>query len=75
MYFGQCTTTNSGIIGKDNYQWPKLILILHGIPLYHDMPAKNITLTGQDYLSPNILHFDNLTSIISTGASFLLEII
>ena len=57
----------TGVV-KDNYQWLKLIPILHGVPQYHDIPAKNITLTGQNYRSSNLLHLDNLPSNISTGA-------
>jgi glucose/arabinose dehydrogenase/plastocyanin len=51
LYFGQGTATNSGIIGKDNYEWLKLVPILHNIPKFSDTPAKNVTLTGTNFVS------------------------
>ena len=44
LYFGQGTATNSGIVGQDNfYAFPWLALV----PTFHDVPGKNVTLTGQ----------------------------
>jgi glucose/arabinose dehydrogenase len=51
IYFGQGEATNSGIVGEDNFKlgWPKVA------PTVHDIPAKNITLTGQNFVTKNPL--------------------
>jgi glucose/arabinose dehydrogenase len=51
IYFGQGEATNSGIVGEDNFKvgWSKIA------PTVHDIPAKNITLTGQNFETPNPL--------------------
>ncbi len=67
LYFGQGTATNSGIIGKDNYEWLKLIPILHNISQFSDTPAKNVTLTGQNFETENPLTADPKDKAI-TGA-------
>src|SRR5919109_1363454 len=52
LYFGQGTATNSGIVGQDNfYAFPWLALA----PTFHDFPGKNITLTGQNFVTANPL--------------------
>ena len=48
MYFGQGTATNSGIVGEDNH-WVKK----HSF--FHDYPGSRIRLTGQNFVSNNIL--------------------
>jgi glucose/arabinose dehydrogenase len=51
IYFGQGTVTNSGIVGLDNaipYLW------LTQYPQVHDVPAKDIVLTGETVLAPNV---------------------
>lgn len=64
LYFGQGTTTNSGVAGEDSYayEWLKTS------PEIHDIPGKNITLTGVNYRSMNPLDPQNLTSYATTGA-------
>jgi glucose/arabinose dehydrogenase len=51
IYFGQGEATNSGIVGEDNFKlgWSKIA------PTIHDIPAKNITLTGQNFVTKNPL--------------------
>jgi glucose/arabinose dehydrogenase len=51
IYFGQGEATNSGIVGEDNFKlgWPKVA------PTVHDIPAKNTTLTGQNFVTKNPL--------------------
>ena len=51
IYFGQGEATNSGVVGEDNFKlgWPKVA------PTVHDIPAKNITLTGQNFVTKNPL--------------------
>ena len=51
IYFGQGEATNSGIVGEDNFKlgWSKVA------PTVHDIPAKNITLTGQNFVTKNPL--------------------
>ena len=51
IYFGQGTVTNSGIVGLDNaipYLW------LTQWPDAHDIPAKDVVLTGETVLAPNV---------------------
>src|SRR5215208_2511405 len=51
IYFGQGEATNSGVVGEDNFRlgWTKTV------PYFHDIPAKNITLTGQNFVTKNPL--------------------
>jgi glucose/arabinose dehydrogenase len=52
LYFGVGSATNSGVVSGDdssNAGW------LGNAPKTHDVPAKNITLAGQIFESPNIL--------------------
>ncbi|MGN6821332.1 MAG: hypothetical protein ACTHJ7_00900, partial [Candidatus Nitrosocosmicus sp.] len=53
MYFGQGSATNSGVVGIDN-GLPDLGW-LENAPQIHDVPAKTITLAGQNFNTPNIL--------------------
>ncbi|MGN6613726.1 MAG: hypothetical protein ACTHKC_01655, partial [Candidatus Nitrosocosmicus sp.] len=53
MYFGQGSATNSGVVGIDN-GLPDLGW-LENAPQIHDVPAKTITLDGQNFNTPNIL--------------------
>lgn len=54
LYFGQGTATNSGVVGEDNakFGW------LTRNPNFHDIPCKDITLTGKNYESKNVLTDD-----------------
>src|ERR687889_631234 len=51
IYFGQGEATNSGVVGEDNFRlgWTKTA------PYFHDIPAKNITLTGHNFVTKNPL--------------------
>ncbi|ACV60061.1 NHL repeat containing protein (plasmid) [Alicyclobacillus acidocaldarius subsp. acidocaldarius DSM 446] len=48
MYFGQGTATNSGVVGEDN-RWVKKY------PLFHDYPGMSIRLSGQNFITRNVL--------------------
>ena len=49
LFFGEGTSTNSGVVGMDNYAagW------LSNIPSVADIPGKNITLIGQNFETRN----------------------
>lgn len=47
LYFGLGTATNSGVVGKDNYEFGWL----KRHPDFHDVPCKDIVLTGRNYVS------------------------
>jgi len=53
LYFQQGSATNSGVVGEDSFSsnlgW------LQSTPFVHDVPANNITLTGQNFETPNLL--------------------
>lgn len=51
LYFGQGTATNAAVVGPDNadFGW------LHRYPQFHDVPCRDVTLTGASYTSPNPL--------------------
>src|SRR5688572_24243399 len=51
IYFGQGTASNSGVIGEDNakFGW------LKRQPQFHDIPGQDITLTGQNFETKNVL--------------------
>src|SRR5918993_2176694 len=51
MYVGIGSATNSGVVGEDD----AMIGWLPNEPNVHDIPAKNITLTGQNFVSNNPL--------------------
>lgn len=63
IYFGQGTATNSGVVGPDNadFGWLKRKRD------FHDIPCKDITLTGQNYTSDNVLT-DDPNDKATTGA-------
>jgi glucose/arabinose dehydrogenase len=63
LYFGQGEATNSGVVGIDNFNlgW------LKEIPTFHDVPAKDIVLTGQNFETENPLTADPKDKAI-TGA-------
>ena len=52
VYFGQGTATNSGVVGKDN--WDFGWLKRH--PNFHDAPAQEIRLTGENFESEDLLN-------------------
>ncbi len=48
LYFAQGTATNSGVVGVDDFVafgWPRVY------PEVHDVPAKNLILTGKNFLT------------------------
>lgn len=49
IYLGQGTTTNSGVVGNDNY----LYGWLEKNPQAHEIPCKDIVLSGQNFESDN----------------------
>ena len=51
IYFGQGEATNTGVVGEDNFKlgWLKTS------PQFHDTPAKNITLSGENFGTLNPL--------------------
>jgi glucose/arabinose dehydrogenase len=63
IYFGQGTRTNSGVVGEDNFK--------HGwatrSPQLHDIPCKDIKLSGVNYTSKNPLTPEK-DDKIATGA-------
>ncbi len=61
MYFGQGSSTNSGVVGNDNV-W------IHTSPLLCDYPGFYIMLNGQNYSTPNILLPEGTEEVAHTGA-------
>lgn len=51
LYFGQGTKTNSGVVGRDNYQFGWLL----EHPDWHDIPCRSVTLTGRNFVTENVL--------------------
>ena len=63
IYFGQGTATNSGVVGEDNKNFGWLLRKKD----FHDIPCKDIFLTGQNYTSANVFN-DSATGTVTTGA-------
>ncbi|MBX4205854.1 PQQ-dependent sugar dehydrogenase [Candidatus Microgenomates bacterium] len=63
IYMGQGTVTNSAIVGEDNY----LFGWLDKSPEVHEIPCKDITLTGINFDSGNPLT-PNRNDSVTTGA-------
>lgn len=63
IYFGLGTATNSGVVGPDNalYGW------LLRKNTFHDIPCADITLTGRNYSSRNVLNKQK-DEMTTTGA-------
>jgi glucose/arabinose dehydrogenase len=51
IYFGQGTATNSGVVGTDNYEFGWL----KRHPDFHDVPCKDVRLSGRNFTSDNPL--------------------
>ena len=64
LYFGQGTVTNTGVAGEDSYAYGWL----KTSPELHDIPAKDIRLSGQNFESANPLTPQNFTDFATTGA-------
>lgn len=60
IYFGQGSATNSGVVGPDN-SW------VMSYPYFHDFPAEDIELVGQNFLSYNFFSYAP-TDYAFTGA-------
>lgn len=63
VYFGQGTMTNSGVVGEDNHKFGWLART----PQLHDIPCKDVKLTGVTYATPNPLTSDKEDQV-ATGA-------
>lgn len=61
LYFGLGTATNSGIVGEDNFKFGWLKRYAD----FHDTPCMDVTLTGENYNSKDVIKGDGETS---TGA-------
>ena len=62
LYFGQGTASNSGIIGEDNHKFGWL----SRHPEFHDVPGQDITLTGQNFKTKDVVHHSK--GKVETGA-------
>jgi glucose/arabinose dehydrogenase len=54
IYFGQGTVTNSGVVGEDNHGFGWLARF----PQLHDVPCRDITLTGHNFTTADPLSAD-----------------
>jgi glucose/arabinose dehydrogenase len=61
IYFGQGTATNSGVVGVDNFNFGWL----KRFPDFHDIPCKDIKVTGKNFESDDPFNNGSKTS---TGA-------
>lgn len=63
IYFAQGTATNSGVVGEDNakFGW------LKRFPQFHDVPCQDVTLTGQNFDTPDVLNKESKARV-TTGA-------
>jgi glucose/arabinose dehydrogenase len=61
IYFGQGTASNSGVPGEDSAQFGWL----KRHPTFHDIPGQDITLTGENFSSKDVL---NHHGKVRTGA-------
>lgn len=52
LYFGQGTASNSGVVGEDNAQFGWL----KRRPDFHDIPGADITLTGENFTTKDVLN-------------------
>jgi glucose/arabinose dehydrogenase len=68
MYFGQGAATNSGVVGDDNYEWLSMMPTYYGVVPFHDVSGHNITLTGQNFNSSNMLTPVDPSDSAMTGA-------
>jgi glucose/arabinose dehydrogenase len=62
LYFGQGTATNSGVVGKDNWNFGWLIRKKD----FHDIPCEDVTLAGLNFETANLFSDDH--EKIKTGA-------
>lgn len=62
VYFGVGTATNAGVVGPDNF----LAGWLPRFPMVHDVPCRDVALTGRNFASVDVLGPDD--SQTQTGA-------
>ncbi|HVM00078.1 MAG TPA: PQQ-dependent sugar dehydrogenase [Egibacteraceae bacterium] len=62
LYWGQGSTTNSGVVGGDNYSYEWL----REFPGLHDVPATDVALAGRNYEFADVL--GGLGRTVRTGA-------
>jgi hypothetical protein len=64
IYFGQGTATNSGVVGANNasFGW------LKRKQQFHDIPCKDVVLSGENYESANVLSDSAAEEKVLTGA-------
>ncbi len=64
LYFSQGTATNSGVVGEDNakYGW------LKRHPEFHDIPCRDVVLSGQNHESRNPIREGSVEEKVLTGA-------
>lgn len=63
IYLGQGTVTNAGVVGEDNFVFGWL----SEYPKVHDIPCKDVILTGQNFETSNVLD-KSKKSKVQTGA-------
>ena len=63
IYFGQGTATNSAVVGTDNAEFGWLARKKD----FHDIPCEDITLSGENFETPNVLT-DDPNDKATTGA-------
>jgi glucose/arabinose dehydrogenase len=63
IYFGQGTVTNSGVVGEDNHAFGWL----SRFPEVHDVPCRDITLAGENFVTADPLSADRRARV-TTGA-------
>jgi hypothetical protein len=63
IYFGQGTATNSGVVGRDNAEFGWLLRKKE----FHDLPCKDVVLTGENFRELNIFT-DDPADMVSTGS-------
>lgn len=64
VYFSQGTATNSGIVGEDNYGFGWLARHKE----FHDIPCRDVTLAGQNFLSEDPFKKRKRKDTVETGA-------
>jgi sugar lactone lactonase YvrE len=63
IYFGQGTATNSAVVGQDNF----IFGWLKRKPEFHDIPCKDIKLTGSNFITKSLFD-EGSGEKVSTGA-------
>ncbi len=61
LYWGQGSCTNLAVVGADDYAYEWMARD----PEFHDVPGQDVTLTGRNYESPNVL--GDTTGPVRTG--------